>query len=132
MRHNILDMIKKAANNSKIEILFDSEIIEVLGKDKVSHVILRNNKTLKEEKKEASGVFFAVGHTPNTKFLEGQLKLDDLGYVLVKPGSNYTSVEGVFAAGDVINSRYKQAIIAAGSGCTAALDVAKYLEEKQA
>ncbi|MOA24766.1 Glucosaminate ammonia-lyase [compost metagenome] len=89
---------------------------------------VRNNTSDQEELIEAEGVFVAIGHTPNTKFLEGQVKTDEHGYIVVKPGTTLTSIEGVFACGDVQDTRYRQAITAAGSGCMAAMDCEKYLE----
>lgn len=123
-------MAKRVLSNPKIEVLFNSEIIKVLGDKVVTHIILRKNNENKEEKREAAGLFFAIGHEPNTSFLNGNVKLDDNGYVLVKQGTTCTSVPGVFAAGDVQDRRYRQAITAAGSGCMAALDVERWLSEK--
>ncbi|MMZ67238.1 Glucosaminate ammonia-lyase [compost metagenome] len=94
----------------------------------VTGLKVRNNATNQEEMMEAEGIFVAIGHTPNTKFLEGQIATDDYGYILVKPGTTLTNVEGVFACGDVQDIRYRQAITAAGSGCMAAMDCEKYLE----
>lgn len=123
-------MAKRAKTHPKIEILFNAEIISVLGNKVVSHVIIKDNINGREDKKEAAGVFFAIGHKPNTDFLKGQLKLDDNGYIIVQKGSTLTEIEGVFAAGDVQDFRYRQAVTAAGSGCMAALDAEKFLSER--
>ncbi|ANS76282.1 thioredoxin reductase [Paenibacillus yonginensis] len=94
----------------------------------VKGLMVRNNATNQEELVEADGVFIAIGHTPNTAFLGGQVKTDANGYIVVKPGTTQTNVPGVFACGDVQDTRYRQAITAAGSGCMAAMDCEKYLE----
>lgn len=123
-------MAERALKHPKVEILWNTEIIEILGDNIVREVVLKNNQTNKIEKKDAGGVFFAIGHKPNTDFLKGQLALEKNGYIKVEKGSTKTSIEGVFAAGDVQDYTYRQAITAAGSGCMAALDVEKYLSEK--
>jgi len=120
-------MARHATKHPKIEILWDSVLTKVEGRDVVESVTLQNVKTKEEKKKDAAGVFFAIGHNPNTAFLMGQLKADDHGYLLVKSGSTYTDVDGVFAAGDVQDKIYRQAISAAGSGCMAALDAERWL-----
>jgi thioredoxin reductase (NADPH) len=123
-------MAQRALSNPKIEILWDHEIILVEGDTVVRHVTLQNVKTKEQRKCHAAGVFFAIGHQPNTGFLKGQVALEPNGYIKVKPGYTHTSVEGVFAAGDVQDYMYRQAITAAGSGCMAALDAEKWLSEK--
>jgi len=123
-------MANRALNHPKVEILWNSEIIQVLGKNVVEEVLIKNNKTNKTEKKEAAGVFFAIGHSPNTTFLNNQIELYPNGYIKVEKGTTKTSKEGVFAAGDVQDYTYRQAITAAGSGCMSALEVEKYLVEK--
>jgi thioredoxin reductase (NADPH) len=90
---------------------------------------VKNNKTSKESTIEAGGLFYAIGHLPNTAFLNGQLALDNVGYIKTTPGTTKTSVEGVFAAGDVQDKVYRQAVTAAGSGCMAALEAERYLSE---
>ncbi|MDN3508992.1 MAG: thioredoxin-disulfide reductase [Candidatus Neptunochlamydia sp.] len=120
-------MVKHALEHPKIEILWDTVCIKIEGKDMVERVTLQNVKTEEKVAKDAAGVFFAVGHTPNTDFLRGQLEADKQGYLIVKSGSTYTDVEGVFAAGDVQDKIYRQAISAAGSGCMAALDAERWL-----
>jgi thioredoxin reductase (NADPH) len=122
-------MQERALHHPKLEILWDSEITKVEGNEVVSHVLIKNNKTDEETRREAGGVFFAVGHTPNTAFLKGQVELHDNGYIKVFKGTR-TSVEGVFAAGDVQDHEYRQAITAAGSGCMAALEAERWLSEK--
>jgi len=122
-------MQDRAFGNPKISFIWDSIVEEVLGPDgKVTGVRLRNLKSDVVSTLEAEGLFIAIGHTPNTKLLEGQLELLPSGYVRTFGGTR-TSVPGVFAAGDVQDSTYRQAVTAAGSGCMAALDTERYLEE---
>jgi thioredoxin reductase (NADPH) len=120
-------MAKHAMEHPKIEILWDTVCTKIDGKDVVESVTLQNVKTKEEVTRKGAGVFFAIGHTPNTSFLKGQLKTDEQGYLVVKPGSTHTNIEGVFAAGDVQDKVYRQAISAAGSGCMAALDAERWL-----
>ncbi|MCH9609557.1 MAG: Thioredoxin reductase [Chlamydiales bacterium] len=120
-------MEKRALNHPKIEILWDSEITKIEGDKVVRSVTVQNVKTKNEEKREAAGVFFAIGHKPNTDFLAGQLETNPQGYLIVKPGTSYTNKEGIFACGDVQDPIYRQAITAAGSGCMAAMDVERWL-----
>jgi thioredoxin reductase (NADPH) len=122
-------MAERAIHHPKIEVLWNSEIVKVEGDKVVESVTVKNLVTHQEEKRHAAGVFFAVGHTPNTAFLNGQLKLLPTGYIEINPGTTETSIPGVFAAGDVQDARYKQAITAAGSGCMAALDAEKWLQK---
>ncbi len=124
-------MIDRAVKNPKIEVIWDSTLEEVKGKEVVESVIVKNVKTNKIEEKVASGVFFAIGHTPNTAFLQGQIELREKGYIQVKADSTSTSVEGVFAAGDVQDAKYRQAITAAGSGCMAAIDAERWLASRE-
>jgi len=122
-------MQERALKNPKISFIWDSEIKEILGTDGVTGVQLSNLKTKSEQKVDCEGVFVAIGHEPNTSFLKGQLELDPKGYiVLTKRPTTATSVKGVFAAGDVQDTIYRQAITAAGSGCQAAIDAERYLE----
>ena len=123
-------MAERAMKHPKIEILWNSVIDKVDGDELVRNVIIKNVLTGKTEEKEATGVFFAIGHQPNTGFLGGQLPLNEAGYLLVKPGTSYTSIPGVFAAGDVQDPIYRQAITAAGSGCMAALDAERWLSHE--
>jgi len=122
-------MQDKAFANPKIEFIWDSEIAEVQATDKgeVSGIIVRNLKTGHLSDLPLDGVFIAIGHTPNTSLFTGQIELDENGYIRTRTGSR-TSVPGVFAAGDVQDHIYRQAITAAGSGCMAALDAERYLE----
>lgn len=123
-------MQQRAKENPKIDIQWYSELHEVLGDDTngVTGVKIRNNQTGAITTVEASGVFLAIGHTPNTSFLDGQLTTNEKGYIVwTTLARTYTSVEGVFAAGDVADDYYRQAITAAGTGCMAALDAERYL-----
>ncbi|MBS0625011.1 MAG: thioredoxin-disulfide reductase [Verrucomicrobia bacterium] len=122
-------MAERALKHPKIEILWNSAIEKISGDQIVKKVLVKNLVTGAAEEREAGGVFFAIGHQPNTGFLKGQLKTNETGYVLVRPGTTYTSVEGVFAAGDVQDPTYRQAVTAAGSGCMAALDSERWLSE---
>jgi len=121
-------MQERAFKNPKIDFIWDTTVADVLGKDEVTGLKLKNKKTGKESEFKCNGFFVAIGHTPNTKLFEGQLQLRENKYIEVTPGSSKTSVEGVFAAGDVQDSVYRQAVTAAGSGCVAALDCTRYLE----
>ena len=126
-------MQQRALSNPKITPKWNRGLLEVLGteKDGVTGVRLKSTVDSATEEFPVSGVFLAIGHTPNTDFLEGQLKLDDKGYILwSKPQRTNTSVEGVFAAGDVADNYYKQAVSAAGTGCMAALDAERWLAEQ--
>ena len=120
-------MAQHAMEHPKIEIIWNHVLTHVEGDDVVTGVTLQNVETKEESKRDAAGVFFAIGHTPNTAFLKEQLDTDDHGYLLVKPGTTLTNIPGVFAAGDVQDKVYRQAISAAGSGCMAALDAERYL-----
>lgn len=122
-------MQNRALKNPKIEVIWDSEIVAVKGDSVVRSVTIENVKTHVKETREAGGLFFAIGHTPNTNFLQGQVELHPNGYIRVFDGTK-TSVEGVFAAGDVQDHVYRQAITAAGSGCMAALDAERWLADR--
>ncbi len=124
-------MVERAKKHPKIEIVWNSILKEVKGDKIVTHVVLEDAKTGVISEREASGVFFAIGHTPNTSFLGGQLKMHDNGYLVVESGSTKTSIPGVFAAGDVADYTYRQAITAAGTGCMAALDAERWITEKE-
>lgn len=120
-------MAERALKHPKIEVIWNTVITKIEGDKVVRSVILKNVATGKEEKREAGGVFFAIGFDPNVKFLKGQVALEENLYIKVKPGTTQTSVEAVFACGDVQDHVYRQAITAAGSGCMAALDAERYL-----
>lgn len=128
-------MAKRLLSNLKVEVKFNSVGVEVLGENKprglMTNLKIRNNKTGAEEVLDANGLFYAVGHDPATVLVKGQLDLDEDGYVLTQPGTSYTSIPGVFAAGDVQDKRYRQAITSAGSGCIAALEAEKYLADAE-
>jgi len=125
-------MQERAFENDKIDFLWDSEVTEVLGDGKVEGVRVRNVKTGEESDLDVGGMFLAIGHTPNTAVFEGQLEMDDVGYLTVREPTTYTSVEGVFAAGDVVDHTYRQAVTAAGMGCKAAIDAERWLETQGA
>jgi len=120
-------MQDRAKANPKIEWLLSHRVLKVDGKDAVQTVVVRDLKTDKERTIEAAGLFFAIGHVPNTSFLGGQLKCDEQGYIVTTPGTTQTSVPGVFAAGDVQDKKWRQAITAAGTGCMAALEAEHFL-----
>tara|TARA_B100001113_G_C21078344_1_gene608699 strand:- start:500 stop:1456 length:957 start_codon:yes stop_codon:yes gene_type:complete len=120
-------MQSRVMNHSKITIMWNTELKEVLGHSVLEKVKFINNKTQKTETISVNGLFYAIGHTPNTQFLEGQLDLDDMGYIITTPGTTQTSKVGVFAGGDVQDKKYRQAVTSAGTGCMAALDAEHYL-----
>jgi thioredoxin reductase (NADPH) len=122
-------MQDRAKKNPKIEFMWDSQVTEIFGNGKVAGVRLKNVKTGEEKELSTCGVFVAIGHTPNTSLFEGQLEMAG-GYIKVRGEDTQTSVPGVFAAGDVVDFRYRQAITAAGSGCMAAIDAERYLEDQ--
>lgn len=121
-------MQERALNNEKIKFHWDSAVIDIKGDQKMQQAVLKNLKTNEESTLDAGGLFVAIGHEPNTKLFKDQIDLDDEGYVVLK-NKTRTNVEGVFAAGDVHDRNYRQAITAAGFGCMAAIDVDKYLTE---
>ncbi len=121
-------MQKKAASNPKISFIWNSEVSNVLGSDHVTGLEIRNVIDGKTKIVPADGLFIAIGHEPNTILFRGHLQTDSRGYIIVSDRTK-TNIEGVFAAGDVKDARYRQAVTAAGSGCEAALDLEKYLEE---
>ncbi|KAL1566691.1 nineteen complex-related protein [Salvia divinorum] len=122
-------MQNRAQTNPKIEVLWNSTVTEAYGERTLGGLKVKNVQSGEVSDLAVSGLFFAIGHEPATKFLDGQLELDSDGYVVTKPGTTYTSVKGVFASGDVQDKKYRQAITAAGSGCMAALDAEHYLQE---
>jgi thioredoxin reductase (NADPH) len=126
-------MVSRVLNTSNIDVIYNSETKEVLGDGKnVTGIRILNNKTLVEQDLPINGFFVAIGHKPNADIFKGWLDMDEVGYLKTIPGSAKTNVEGVFAAGDVQDRYYRQAVTAAGSGCVAALDAARYLTTKEA
>lgn len=122
-------MQNRAKQNPKIAWGLNKTPLEVIGDGiKVTGLKVKNNNTGEEEIVETDGIFVAIGHTPNTAFLKGQIETDEVGYIQVKPGTTETNIPGVYACGDVQDDKYRQAITAAGTGCMAALDVERYLE----
>jgi thioredoxin reductase (NADPH) len=126
-------MQDRARRNPKIAFMWDTVVQEVKGvpKDGVSGVVLKNVKTGKSSDFKCDGVFIAIGHQPNTGLFKGALDMDETGYLKVRAGSTYTNIEGVFAAGDVADHVYRQAVTAAGTGCMAAIDAERWLEAQQ-
>jgi thioredoxin reductase (NADPH) len=120
-------MQERAFANPKIRFVWDSEVIDILGEDKVAGVRLRNLKTGEETTLDVSGLFVAIGHDPRSELFAGQIRRDDEGYILVDTPSTRTNLTGVFASGDVVDHIYRQAVTAAGTGCAAALDAERYL-----
>jgi thioredoxin reductase (NADPH) len=123
-------MQDRAMNDPKITFAWNSEVIEILGEDRVSGVILRDTVTGDTRELAVTGVFVAIGHDPRSELIIGQIDLDESGYVLVKDRSTWTNVDGVFACGDLVDHTYRQAITAAGSGCSAALDAERWLASR--
>jgi len=124
-------MQDRALNHSKIEMVWDTVVSDAEGDSKVTGATLQNVKTKAIRSLPAGGIFYAIGHEPNTGFLRGQLETDETGYLIVKPNRTLTSVEGVFACGDVVDKVYRQAVTAAGTGCMAALDAERWLAEHE-
>ena len=124
-------MIDRVLDNPKIEIIKNAVVTDILGsqKDGVSSIILKDTIDGKERNFDCDGVFYGIGHKPNTDQFKGVINLNDQGYIVTNPGSTLTNIAGVFACGDVQDDHYRQAITAAGSGCMAAIDAEKYLED---
>jgi thioredoxin reductase (NADPH) len=120
-------MADRALNNPKIEMLWNTEVVDILGEDKVSGLSLKNTVTGELSQRDFTGLFVAIGHIPRSELLIGQIDLDNEGYVKVEGRSTRTNLPGVFACGDLVDHTYRQAITAAGSGCQAALDAEKFL-----
>lgn len=121
-------MAERVLDHPQIDVIWDTVVEEILGDDSVTGVKLRNVKTDEEREFPTDGVFVAIGHDPSTSVFKGHLELDTEGYVVTAPGTTITSVEGVFAAGDVTDKVYRQAVTAAGMGCQAALDAERFLD----
>ena len=124
-------MVERAMSNPKISFIYNSTIDEINGTtdNGVESVVLRDTKTEETHVEPCDGIFMAIGHVPNTSLFNGTLDLDEAGYIITKPGSTYTSLDGVFACGDVQDYTYRQAVTAAGSGCMAAIDAERWLEQ---
>ena len=129
-------MLDRAMNNPKIKFLTNKVITEVLGKEEngrktMTGVVLEDTINHTKEEFQADGLFVAIGHKPNTDLFKGIIDMDETGYLKVKPGSSYTNIEGIFAAGDVTDKVYRQAVTAAGMGCMAAIDAERWLEANE-
>jgi len=122
-------MQDRAFSNEKIKFIWESEVVDIKGDQKMQQVVIKNIKTNEETVLDVGGLFVAIGHVPNTKLFKNQIDMDDEGYIILK-NKTCTNIEGVFAAGDVHDRSYRQAVTAAGFGCMAAIDVDKYLSEK--
>jgi thioredoxin reductase (NADPH) len=120
-------MQHRVMNLPNIEILWNTETVEILGNEAVTGVKVINNQTNEESIIPITGFFVAIGHKPNTDIFKGQLDMDEVGYLKVQPGSTKTNIPGVFASGDAADKVYRQAVTAAGTGCMAALDAERYL-----
>jgi thioredoxin reductase (NADPH) len=120
-------MVERALSNPKIEMLWNAEVVDVLGADKVEALSLKNTVTGELTQRDFTGLFVAIGHDPRNELIKGQITLDDAGYVMVEAGSTKTNLAGVFACGDLVDHTYRQAITAAGTGCESALDAEKFL-----
>jgi thioredoxin reductase (NADPH) len=121
-------MQDRALANERISFLWDHVVVDLVGESKLSGVRVRNVKSGEESTLDVGGLFVAIGHRPNTDLFKGLVDMDDNGYLITRPGSTYTNVDGVFACGDVQDHTYRQAITAAGSGCMAAIDAERWLE----
>ncbi len=122
-------MQERAFSNEKIKFLWESEVVDIKGDQKMQQAVIKNIKTNEETILDVGGLFVAIGHVPNTRLFKNQIDMDDEGYIILK-NKTCTNIEGVFAAGDVHDRSYRQAVTAAGFGCMAAIDVDKYLSEK--
>ena len=120
-------MQERVFETKNLEVLWNTETVEVLGEEEVDGVRVRNNKTGEEKDIPVQGFFVAIGHQPNTDIFKGQLDMDDTGYLKVNNGSTQTNIPGVFVSGDAADKIYRQAVTAAGTGCMAALDAERFL-----
>ncbi len=123
-------MQDRALNNPKIEMLWNTAVTEIVGKDHLESISLKNTVTGAESSMTVAGLFSAIGHRPNTDVFKGVIDMEDSGYLITRPDSTYTNIDGVFACGDVKDHVYRQAITAAGSGCMAAIDTERWLEQQ--
>jgi thioredoxin reductase (NADPH) len=122
-------MAQRALDNDKIEFAWNSEVAEILGDQHLEGVVLRDTVTGETRRLDVTGLFIAIGHDPRSELVRGQVDVDEEGYVRVDGGTTLTNLPGVFAAGDLVDHRYRQAVTAAGTGCAAALDAERYLSE---
>jgi thioredoxin reductase (NADPH) len=120
-------MQERAFANEKIKFLWNSEVLDVVGESKVEALLVRDVRTDEESRLDVTGLFVAIGHDPRSELFERQIRRDDEGYILVDSPSTRTNLAGVFACGDVVDHSYRQAVTAAGTGCSAALDAERYL-----
>jgi thioredoxin reductase (NADPH) len=123
-------MQERVINTANINVHWNSETVEIVGENNVEAVLIRNNATHDEKKLIVSGFFVAIGHQPNSSLFKDWVEMDDAGYILTKPGTSKTNIAGVFAAGDIQDKIYRQAVTASGSGCMAALDAERYLSAR--
>lgn len=127
--------IKRLSNNPKVEIKYNTNAVQIKGDEEphglMKSLVIKNNKTGEVEEIPANGLFYAVGHDPATQLFKGQLEMDNDGYIITTPGTTETNIPGVFAAGDVQDKKYRQAVTSAGSGCMAALEAEKWLAEQE-
>jgi len=120
-------MQNRVFNTPNIEVLWNHETVKVLGEQYVTGALLKNNKTGEEKKIDIDGFFLAIGHTPNTEVFKEYIEMDEAGYIITKAGTTYTNIPGIFAAGDVQDKHYRQAVTSAGTGCMAALDAERWM-----
>jgi thioredoxin reductase (NADPH) len=123
-------MQHRVTSTANIEVLWNTDTVDLLGKDGLEAVVVRNNKTGEERTLSATGFFVAIGHKPNTDVFKPWINMDEIGYIINVPGSSKTNIEGVFVSGDAADKTYRQAVTAAGTGCMAALDAERYLAAK--
>jgi len=123
-------MQDRALNNPKIEMLWNTAVTEIVGKDQLESISLQNTVTAERSSLAVAGLFIAIGHRPNTDVFKGVIDMEDSGYLITRPDSTYTNIPGVFACGDVKDHVYRQAITAAGSGCMAAIDAERWREQQ--
>jgi thioredoxin reductase (NADPH) len=123
-------MQERALSNPKIDIMWNTVVDDLVGTDKLEGALVRNTVTGEQSRLDVTGLFVAIGHRPNTDLFKGVLDMEDNGYLITASGSTYTNIPGVFACGDVQDHTYRQAITAAGSGCMAAIDCERWLEQQ--
>ena len=123
-------MQQRVMNTPNLIVHWNTDTLEILGEDEVKGVRIKNNKTNVEETLDVTGFFVAIGHKPNTDIFKDFLELDETGYIIAKPGTSFTNIEGVFVSGDAADKVYRQAVTAAGTGCMAALDAERWLTQE--